>query len=43
MQDILNNSMEIGKMGLTVLSLLGCSVIVSVATVVSFRKEAVRC
>lgn len=43
MQDILNNSMEIGKMGLTVLSLLGCSLIVSVATVVSFRKEAVRC
>ena len=43
MQDILNNSMEIGNMGITVVSLLVCSLIVSCVTVVSFRKEAVRC
>ena len=43
MQDILNNSMEIGNMGITVVSLLVCSLVVSCVTVVSFRKEAVRC
>jgi hypothetical protein len=43
MQDILNNSMEIGNMAITVGSLLVCSLIVSGVTVVSFRKEAVRC
>ena len=43
MQDILNNSMEIGNMGITVVSLLVCSLIVSCVTVVYFRKEAVRC
>ena len=43
MQDILNNSMEIGNMALTVISLLVCSLIVSGVTVYSFRKEAVRC
>ena len=43
MQDILNNSMEIGNMALTVISLMVCSLIVSGVTVYSFRKEAVRC
>lgn len=43
MQDILNNSMEIDNMVLTVVSLLVCSLIVSGVTVASFRKEAVRC
>jgi sodium transport system permease protein len=43
MQDILNNSMEIENMAITVASLLVCSLIVSGVTVVSFRKEAVRC
>ncbi len=43
MQDILNNSMEIGNMAITVASLLVCSMIVSGVTVYSFRKEAVRC
>ncbi len=43
MQDILNNSMEIGNMVITVVSLLVCSMVVSGVTVYSFRKEAVRC
>lgn len=43
MQDVLSSAAELTKILITVLSLSVCTVLVGTVTVLSFKKEAVRC